>query len=267
MKRKSSTKYPPAKKLKLTTFPQCSLENINETKWSLDCKPLEKNEELRLADLFASITDWEDFIFEEENPVLVMLKDPFHIWRGGAIIYVHENIIKITLLATFYYYRKQGLGRLLVKYIHHFAHEFQKKRNKISSTENCFSSPMDIIAVVSSKDEDALGFWKKRGFVQSEAKKFRNILHENEKTLVVMHLKQQRQQQEKDDDSYTNFLNSDYVVNFKEPKRNNNLKRYVTNEEELENLQKKIKQMDEGILFETDDDDSDFIDEEEEEGN
>ena len=114
----------------------------------------------------------------------------FQIWRGGAIIYVCKDIIKISLLASFYYYRKQGLGRLLVEYINYFAHEFQKIKNKnfailreeaekeeqnLKKGDEKISS-MDIIAVVSSNDQDALAFWKKIGFVHSDAKKFRGNL-------------------------------------------------------------------------------------------
>jgi len=231
MKRKKSDCSPnPNKKAKTEIQSQenvHAMQNLNGTGWTLAVRPLQKDDIAKVEDIFATIRDWEDYIYWEEKPQIVALFDQTGIWRSSAVFYGKDDTAKISLLATSVSYRRQGLGRVVV----HFMIDHLKTR-----FEHVIAAVMD--------EKKATGFWTSLGFGQTDDEEFKKKLHKNETTLPVYKLEK----------AFAPFSE----CQFQPAKRKLNLERFVETEEELVALKAKLDEMDNGALIETDSDDSDF---------
>jgi len=204
-------------------------KNTGEPGWTIMLRNYEENDYNKLEDLFQTITDWKHYLFPKANPILCFLQDKFGIWRAGAVVYIKNRTLKISLLAVSETHRAQGIGRTIVHYIIEKLKPFY---------DNAFAAVM--------KDEEPQKFWAKVNFLDPDKdKEYKSLLEESEQTLIIKEMKGQ----------YPPFDGN----KFGSPVHQRSLKRYVETEEELAALKENLKKMDEGIIiFDDDEDDSSF---------
>lgn len=224
-RKRDSSDSNPTKKTKSNAIVQYPSQRSIGHGWSLEIRQLEKADADCVPDLFDSIQDYKDFVFFESNAIVGLVKDEYGVWRGGFVGYYYEKptIIKIPLFATSLHFRRQGLGRLLLAYLH----------EQSDSRASIIPLAMD--------DDVALSFWQSMGCEKvRDCSEINTVLTKDEiENLIAMKLSTF-------DSKLEDLINK--FASKPKPVYKDMMKRYASTEEEIKLLKECQKQMELGNM-------------------